>query len=949
MASDLTTEQRRLHGSLVGTVLLAAGVVAFSFWVTADQDVYLMDGAHDMVWFLRKGECAYWFDEGYTNLSFIKQPVYPLFVSACYHLHVPLHLGIHAVYLAAAGFFAWSLTLRQTSPLVGLVVFAAVALDPMSTHLFQQASRGSLYTVLLLVTFGALVLQVKLRGKPGRWARRLLSGLALGLLWNTRPEVPWVVGLLAIFLGAAALAERRRHATLGPAVRAWLAEWAPPLAVLAVVTVAVMGANYARWGVFATSDMDAPGYTAAYRALLRIKPGQPIHHAPITREARLLAYSVSPSFAELRPHLEGEMGEGWGADGRQLHALPPGEIGAWFMWAIRDAAAEAGHCQTAPESEAYFRRIAEEINAAAAEGRVPTRRVFSTYLNPDWESCLPYLIPSWRRVWSVCWTDFLAWDINDADPGVRELYERVTRRRANVQPDPLRAEVRTWMFKYGGPMRLALAAGGLVALGVLFLRRGTSGRGAYFLTTGALGLVAFPRLAMLTLIDASVHSGVEPDYLFPANVMLVALAAWQLAEGTRLLVRAALGSVGLFEGAAASPSRVPASERVWSAVRTMGGVAAIALFTGVVLLTPPSEPESGLSAEGTLERVDADQIAGWAWDPERPGQPVMVDLYEANDLLGTVAADQLRGDRSGHGDGRHGFLFPTPERLKDGKLHQVKARVRGSKADLAGSGKFLLVRADFRERPVALGEPLTVNDATWKDGVLRATGGDPFAVFALPEARFVAAIRLRVAYQGPPASGPAQFQIFWRRSGQNDFVEEERNVGRELKAVPEEQTVIVQVNDTIDQVRLDPDTKPCIFRIAEVVLLVPADDYHEQLERMRKVVRETVPEGAVVLVVSKGDDEFLKLDGRTGWHFPRTPEGVWGGNPRDSVHAIDHLVKLQGQGAQYLVLPKAYFWWLDSYKEFWRYLGMEHQLVMREDNACIIFVLRERSRGSRPE
>jgi hypothetical protein len=79
-----------------------------------------------------------------------------------------------------------------------------------------------------------------------------------------------------------------------------------------------------------------------------------------------------------------------------------------------------------------------------------------------------------------------------------------------------------------------------------------------------------------------------------------------------------------------------------------------------------------------------------------------------------------------------------------------------------------------------------------------------------------------------------------------------------------------------------------------------------------------------VLVVSRGDEQFVRLEGRRGWHFPRHEDGRWAGfHPADSEAAVEHLESLRSQGAQYLVFPQTAFWWLDYYG------GLEEHLVAR--------------------
>src|SRR3712207_2672412 len=51
--------------------------------------------------------------------------------------------------------------------------------------------------------------------------------------------------------------------------------------------------------------------------------------------------------------------------------------------------------------------------------------------------------------------------------------------------------------------------------------------------------------------------------------------------------------------------------------------------------------------------------------------------------------------------------------------------------------------------------------------------------------------------------------------------------------------------------------------------------YQQLVRRIREVVRTALPAGATVIVVSKGDDRLLELDGRRGWHFPQNERGVY--------------------------------------------------------------------------
>jgi glycosyltransferase involved in cell wall biosynthesis len=113
-------------------------------------------------------------------------------------------------------------------------------------------------------------------------------------------------------------------------------------------------------------------------------------------------------------------------------------------------------------------------------------------------------------------------------------------------------------------------------------------------------------------------------------------------------------------------------------------------------------------------------------------------------------------------------------------------------------------------------------------------------------------------------------------------------------------------------------------------------EYRRDVTQIRNVVQKAVPENATVLVVSKGDDALLELDGRRAWHFPQGNGGGYAGHyPANDAEAIAHLESLRAKGAGYLLFPRAAFWWLDHFKGFRRYLEQFH-LVARYES-CLIY------------
>jgi glycosyltransferase involved in cell wall biosynthesis len=116
--------------------------------------------------------------------------------------------------------------------------------------------------------------------------------------------------------------------------------------------------------------------------------------------------------------------------------------------------------------------------------------------------------------------------------------------------------------------------------------------------------------------------------------------------------------------------------------------------------------------------------------------------------------------------------------------------------------------------------------------------------------------------------------------------------------------------------------------------------YQRLVRYIREVANGVVPDGAIVAVVSKGDEDLVELgDKRRGWHFPQNENGVYVGyHPADSAEAISHLEELREKGAKFLLFPGTAFWWLEQYRTFRQHLDVTYQRVW-DDEVCLIYRL----------
>jgi GT2 family glycosyltransferase len=123
-----------------------------------------------------------------------------------------------------------------------------------------------------------------------------------------------------------------------------------------------------------------------------------------------------------------------------------------------------------------------------------------------------------------------------------------------------------------------------------------------------------------------------------------------------------------------------------------------------------------------------------------------------------------------------------------------------------------------------------------------------------------------------------------------------------------------------------------------------SDGYRELTRRVRDAVAGTVAPGAIVLIVSRGDEELLRVDGRRTWHFPCTDDGAYAGHyPADSREAIAWLEAARTAGASHIVFPETAGWWLQHYEGLRAHLDRCCYRTFSDSETCVIFELRGRA------
>lgn len=117
-------------------------------------------------------------------------------------------------------------------------------------------------------------------------------------------------------------------------------------------------------------------------------------------------------------------------------------------------------------------------------------------------------------------------------------------------------------------------------------------------------------------------------------------------------------------------------------------------------------------------------------------------------------------------------------------------------------------------------------------------------------------------------------------------------------------------------------------------------DYHQLVQRIRRIARCTLPDHSTILVISKGDDCLLDLDCGPAWHFPQLADGRYAGHyPATSHEAITHLEELRARGGSFLLIPASSLWWLEHYRTFHEHLETRYHFLVHQQESCAIVAL----------
>jgi hypothetical protein len=349
---------------------LGVALTIYKLWLVRAQPIFAISNAYlddrlfmELAQSIVRGD---WLGT-YSQFTLAKGPCYSLFIASMFYLGIPLGLAQQGLYAGACAFF--SQAFRPIFPIgTRVAIYLLLLWNPMSHEAptLGRVMRQHLVTPLGIMILAGLVAlylrRTELFKRLWKWA--VFLGVSIGLFWITREESVWILPSILLLAGAIVIGANRNSRD---SLRAVL--WAGSITLFCAIlpTTLVSWQNYRHYQWFGTVEFKAHEFKAAYGALQRVNVGPEYYQVPVTREARAAIYAHSPAFKTLQPWLERDA---W----THVAPLPEGNQirGGWFMWALRESVALAGHTSNAHEALSFYQTLADEINAACDSGLIPS-------------------------------------------------------------------------------------------------------------------------------------------------------------------------------------------------------------------------------------------------------------------------------------------------------------------------------------------------------------------------------------------------------------------------------------------------------------------------------------------------------------------------------------------------------------------------------------------------
>ena len=520
-------------------VVTIVSAFLFKLWLTSETRIIGVFAPHDHTNFIEHAKSismGLWFGH-YDQYTLIKVPFFPLYMAGIQEFGIPLPIA-HVIFYGLACFvacFAVKPLIRSSFMLNAMFLvlyFNPVESDSISWFTTRSQVNPSVALLTISCAIGLFIRRRDPIGTRIRWATAL--GASFSAFWLTREESIWMLPALALLLCSYYYGPvRRRDAS---ELRTRSATAGIPVAIWALVTGSIMLLNGIYYGWYTAGENLSPEFVSAYASLARIDTQTPRDlRFPVPRAARLIAYGVSPAARELEPTLEGPLGISWGRYGCQT--VQPCDIGpGFFIWALRDSVAIAGHYSSGANAREFYLRMGSEIDAACEARRVLCLPKEHSLAPPIEPADVPQIAANAgngiQRAARFADVAIPPYHIDGYAP-VRQDYDFIVRSVDDgfpYEPAAKDDDLKRWLlveisqaYQFALPILLVVAFLAAVARCVSFLRKGpTVASPDYLIAVSSIATAFLSLTAILAVVTTLSFPAFNADYMSPLYAIMIA-------------------------------------------------------------------------------------------------------------------------------------------------------------------------------------------------------------------------------------------------------------------------------------------------------------------------------------------------------------------------------------------------------------------------------------------
>ncbi|EYC52786.1 hypothetical protein AZ34_04170 [Hylemonella gracilis str. Niagara R] len=370
------------------TVVIALGIlILLRFALSTRLPVYIIsDSPHDDAWVVKR---ALYILQGrwlgpYDQFTLIKGPFSPLLMAFASAVGVTFTGLNTALYCFACVVFVAAVRPLIKSQWLLVFCFGVLLFNPLSYAIEtgQRIYRNGIGQWEILLIFACLI-AVFLR-RDEEWKKLLkwvlVAGLTLGAFFLTREDAAWIYPFVfgaVIFTVAVFLLEKK-------GARKKVLLFVLPLVIAWSVSGLAALANYARYGALLVNDRNGGNYAKVAGDLHAIAPNEEedrFYRSEIEKGRYFNIYvstmekalAASPTLNSASQPIRASIRQwaGWGEHNN-------GQL--WtdhMLFALRDGVREAGYYRSLPETEAFFGKVHQELQAAFENGSLAKQGGFS--------------------------------------------------------------------------------------------------------------------------------------------------------------------------------------------------------------------------------------------------------------------------------------------------------------------------------------------------------------------------------------------------------------------------------------------------------------------------------------------------------------------------------------------------------------------------------------------